>query len=1201
MLTRHRLLPAAASLIVAAALGCTALSGPVAAASVRTSQHVQVPRSSARPVQIAAGHADGCELELVGAARCWGSNAYGQLGDGTTRASLLPVDVRGLTGVRQIATGFGHTCALLQSRTVQCWGWNRYGQLGNGRTTNTTVHVGVRALSGVRSIALGFEHSCALLASERVKCWGWNYYGQLGTGTRTNSSLPVIVRGLRNVVQIAAGYGHSCALLRTGTVKCWGLNQNGQLGNGTTRTEPVPVVVNGLAGAVGISAGFGHSCAILHTGAVRCWGLNQDGQLGDGERRIEHAPVAVRGLSGVTQLALGYGHSCALLRTKTIKCWGWNQDGQLGTGTWQSSLLPLDVRLTGVIQLVAGDDSTCALLDLGLFSCWGSNVDGQLGDGSRVSTSIPPFTPAAPTNVTAVARPSAAVVRWHASRNVGLGSVKRYAVTSHPGKLGCVTSRLSCTVPGLSNGVGYIFTVTATNLAGIGLASSPSAMVIPATIPTKPTTVTAARGNATALVKWHAPSSNGGARILSYTATAADLTTPANGHETCSWTTGALQCTVAGLTNGDSYTFTVLATNVAGSSPDSTPSSAVIPADVPSTPTSVSAVAGNTTALVSWSAPTSNGGATIVGYTVTAADLTAPANGNEHCAWTTGALQCTVAGLTNGDSYTFTVSATNGAGMGPTSSASSAVVPATVPGKPTSVSAVAGNTTALVSWSAPGSNGGSTILGYTVTAADLTVPANGNETCSWTTGPLTCIVVGLTNGDSYTFTVTATNRVGTGTASSASSAVVPATVPGKPTSVSAVAGNTTALVSWSAPASNGGSTIVGYTVTAADLTAPVNGNEHCTWTTGALQCTVAGLTNGDSYTFTVTATNGAGTGLASSASSAVVPSSVPGKPTGVSATPGDTSALVSWSAPASDGGSTITGYTVTAADSTTPVNGNETCSWTTGPLSCTVAGLTNGDSYTFTVTATNGTGTGPASQPSAAVVPATTPGQPTSVSATPGDTSALVTWSAPASDGGSAITGYTVTAADSTTPANGNETCSLTTGPLSCTVSGLTNGDSYTFTVTATNSAGTGSPSSPSLAVVPATTPGPPTAVAATPGIASAIVTWSAPASDGGSAITGYTVTSADSTTPANGNETCSWITGPLTCIVVGLTTGDSYTFTVTATNSAGTGNPSSSSSPIDAARVHLLTGGSYGFNAPSAFAPVGGDILTWIKTLSGG
>ena len=121
----------------------------------------------------------------------------------------------------------------------------------------------------------------------------------------------------------------------------------------------------------------------------------------------------------------------------------------------------------------------------------------------------------------------------------------------------------------------------------------------------------------------------------------------------------------------------------------------------------------------------------------------------------------------------------------------------------------------------------------------------------------------------------------------------------------------------------------------------------------------------------------------------------------------------------------------TAADSTTSANGGETCT-TTGALNCIVTGLTNGDSYTFTVTATNGIGTGPSSSPSSPVTPATSPGAPTGVSATNGqNASSKVTWSAAPSNG-SPISGYTVTAADSTTSANGGETCA-TTGALNCT------------------------------------------------------------------------------------------------------------------------------------------------------------------------
>ena len=489
----------------------------------------------------------------------------------------------------------------------------------------------------------------------------------------------------------------------------------------------------------------------------------------------------------------------------------------------------------------------------------------------------------------------------------------------------------------------------------------------------------------------------------------------------------------------------------------------------------------------------------------------------------------------------------------PTTVTPTTVTPTTVPGAPSIVTVTPGNGTVTVNWTAPSSDGGSAVTAYTVVAADLTTPANGAEVCTWTTGPLNCTLTGLTNGDSYIFMVMATNAVGTGSASSFSNPVTPATVPGAPSGGSATPGNAAATVTWTAP-SDGGSAVTAYTVVAADLTTLANGAEVCTWTTGPLTCTLTGLTNGDSYSFTVTATNGVGTGTASSPSNPVTPATVPGAPSGASATPGNASATVTWTAPSSDGGSAVTAYTVVAADSTTPANGGEVCTWTTGPLTCTLTGLTNGDSYSFTVTATNVAGGGAASSPSNVVTPTTVPGAPSGASATPGNASATVTWTAPSSDGGSAVTAYTVVAADSTTPANGGEACTWTTGPLTCTITGVTNGDSYSFTVQATNVVGSGAASSPSNAVTPATVPGAPSIVSVTPGNGTVTVTWTAPSSDGGSAVTAYTVVAGDVTTPANGGEACNWTTGPLTCTVTGLTNGDTYIFGVSATNVVGTG-----------------------------------------------
>jgi hypothetical protein len=278
----------------------------------------------------------------------------------------------------------------------------------------------------------------------------------------------------------------------------------------------------------------------------------------------------------------------------------------------------------------------------------------------------------------------------------------------------------------------------------------------------------------------------------------------------------------------------------------------------------------------------------------------------------------------------------------------------TAPSKPTRVSAIAGDTVATVSWSAPSDDGGLVITGYAVTSSP------DSRSCAWTAGPLSCTVSGLTNGIPYTFTVTATNSVGTGDPSDPSTSVTPAGLPGAPTSVTALAGNASATVWWTAPAWDGGSAISSYAVTS------LPDAKTCGWTSsvgGQLSCTVTGLTNGQAYVFSVTASNSAYTGPASAASNSVTPAGPPGAPTGVTALAGNRSADVSWFAPVTNGGRPITGYTVTAVEDTA-----RTCT-TTGDLHCRVAGLSNRTAYTFTVTATNGICTGPASAPSPAVSP----------------------------------------------------------------------------------------------------------------------------------------------------------------------------------------------------------------------------------------
>ncbi len=279
-----------------------------------------------------------------------------------------------------------------------------------------------------------------------------------------------------------------------------------------------------------------------------------------------------------------------------------------------------------------------------------------------------------------------------------------------------------------------------------------------------------------------------------------------------------------------------------------------VAATLPGLATGLTAVrAGSGAVTVTWKAAPTNG-SPITSYKVTVTTAV------ETCS-TTGALSCTVSGLTNGVTYAFRVTATSEAGTGLPSKAVH-LVPSTIPGAPGTPVAVRGVGSATVYWTAPTPTPGKiAITKYTVTSTPT------GKTCTWNgSGTYRCRVTALKNGTSYTFTVKATNAVGTGPTSTPSNAAIPEIQPPtSPTNVKAVAGNGSAKVMWTPPVTTGGSPITGYTVTSTPT------GKTCT-TTGALTCTVTGLTNGNAYTFTVAATNAAGISPTSQSSTAITPS-----------------------------------------------------------------------------------------------------------------------------------------------------------------------------------------------------------------------------------------------------------------------------------------------------------------------------------------
>ena len=707
---------------------------------------------------------------------------------------------------------------------------------------------------------------------------------------------------------------------------------------------------------------------------------------------------------------------------------------------------------------------------------------------------------------------------------------------------------MTATIAGLTNGTGHAFEVRAVNDAGEGEPSTAAATpAAPATVPGQPQNLAAAPGDGRVTLTWQAPASDGGSAVTGYDYRHAEgVSVPAG----TAWQSAgtSLTATIAGLTNGTGYVFEVRAVNDAGEGEPSTAAATpAAPATIPDAPQNLAAAPGDGRVTLTWQAPASDGGAPIVRYDISYGE---PGSGSTTEITGDDSLTAMIVGLTNGTEYNFLVWAVNSAGGG--TWAALRATPATVPGLPQNLTARHGNGFVVLDWESPASDGGSAVNGHQYRyAAGTSVPS---ETAWIDGGGKPIQVFNLDNGTAYAFEVRLANEIGAGAAAAVTA--TPARVPGPPQILAAAPGDGEVTLTWQAPASDGGSAVTGYEYRYAAGTAVPT---ETAWQSAGtkLTTTIASLTNGTGYAFEVRAVNDAGEGASSTAAAMpAVPATVPDAPQNLTAAPGDGRATLTWQAPANDGGSAVTGYDYRHAEG--PSVPTETAWASAGTsLTATIGSLTNGTGYAFEVRTVNRVGVSDAVGTTATpTAPVTVPDAPQNLTAAPGDGEVTLTWQAPMSDGGSAVTGYDYRHAEGASVPTETDWQSAGAS-LTATIAGLTNGTGHAFEVRAVNDAGEGEPSTAAATpAAPATVPGQPQNLTAAPGDGEVTLTWQAPASDGGSAVTGYDYRHAEGASVPTETDWQS-AGASLTATIAGLTNGTGHAFEVRAVNDAGEGEPS--------------------------------------------
>jgi Fibronectin type III domain len=928
-----------------------------------------------------------CVVLATGTVQCWGQ----QLG--------VPISVPSDLGPAiSVSSNQSNTCVVLRTFSVRCWGE----QLNEHDWSPIQVPADI---GPAISVETNEWNTCVLLRSAVLRCWG--------VQLTATAYAPGYLSDVSDVKDFSNSPTNVCVVFLSGGVSCWGTFWD-RIQNFSAVQVP-----SDLEAAVSISANYSNACAVGTSGVLRCWGLQVDTGNPSGMRTI----LVPGGINSVTRVATNPFNTCAILVSDSVTCWGtlYGSSGQISVPS----------GLSGVQVLSSDPANICSILLSRVVRCWGRQLNSSWAlpsievpsDLSPVGLGVPlssAFTPSAPNITGAVPSNAQARISFAVPSDSGASEVIGYEY-SIDGGLTWTTAIPTQTneplvITGLANGTSYSVKLRALNAFGSGEASD-AISVTPMTLPSAPNVNSVVAGNHQATVNFTGPSDIGGADITNFEYSV-------NGGS--SWTAMSPAQTsgplvITGLSNGLGYGVKIRAVNAAGPGAASD-ALLVTPKTTANAPVITSAVAGNASALVTFSEASDDGGAAVVSYEYSLD------NGEN---WVNGsASPLRIGGLANGATYSVKVRAVNSVGAGVASNPVS-VKPIAPASAPTVSGVTAGNAQATLTIAAPSQINDSSLSGY-----DYSIN-NGSTWSHFASVDSPFTITGLTNGTTYQVKVRAVNSAGPGAASDAVTVNATKLVPAVPSIASITRGNGQATVNVKAPTDVTAQSITGYqfNVNNGALWNPV------TLTNGSF--TVTGLANGTSYAFKIRSVNANGvSGM--SAKALVTPMTTASATTIQSIKPLNGGLAVTFGGAINNGGSVAKNYQYS-------LDGGST--WKDcvpalklGPL-MTIKGLTNGTGYQVAIRMVNAVGPGDTSNVVEAT-PMTTPSAPAIANAAVGKTTATLTLGSSA-NGGSAIKGYAYSLDNKTwtsvTPSGGQ-----------FTVSGLTAFKTYKIYVRASNVMGNG-------------------------------------------------------------------------------------------------------------------------------------------------